>query len=46
MKHLNSDRELWEKFVFKLQKLINEYGEFIELKLIGFPENWLEILLS
>lgn len=46
MKHLNSDNEMWEKFVYKLKELINEYSEFIELKLIGFPENWLEILLS
>lgn len=46
IKHLNSDNEMWQKFVSKLKDLIDEYSEVIELKLIGFPENWLKILLN
>lgn len=44
MKHLISDPMVWDKFFINLQFLINEYRSYIKLELIGFPENWIEIL--
>ena len=44
IKHLIADKSIWNKFFIKLQQLINEYGNYIDLRLIGFPENWIEIL--
>lgn len=44
MKYLIADEKIWTKFFICLQQLINEYKEYIDLKLMGFPENWIEIL--
>ncbi|WP_242851183.1 Abi family protein [Clostridium novyi] len=44
MKYLISDKAVWNKFFASLKKLINEYKKYIDLKLIGFPTNWIEIL--
>ncbi|WP_084027594.1 Abi family protein [Clostridium acetireducens] len=44
MNHLIADRKAWNKFFINLQGLINEYSNYINLDLIGFPENWIEIL--
>lgn len=44
MKHLTMDKLIWNSFFIKLQKLINDYNNSIDLKLIGFPNNWIEIL--
>lgn len=44
MKHLIADEKVWNKFFINLQQLINEYRSYIKLELIGFPENWIEIL--
>lgn len=33
-----------EYFFIKLQEIINDYRNYIDLNLIGFPENWIEIL--
>lgn len=44
MNHLIADRKVWNKFFIKLQGLITEYNEYIDLDLIGFPSNWIEIL--
>lgn len=44
MNHLTSNRTVWNKFFIKLQGLITDYNEYIDLDLIGFPNNWVEIL--
>ncbi|WP_160687496.1 Abi family protein [Clostridium sp. C2-6-12] len=44
MKHLIADQKVWSKFFINLQQLIEEYSSHIKLELIGFPENWIEIL--
>lgn len=44
MKNLCSDQLVWNKFFIKLQQLISDYSKYIELRGIGFPENWIEIL--
>ncbi|MCL6886603.1 hypothetical protein M3F83_011670 [Clostridioides difficile] len=44
MKHLTMDKLIWNSFFIKLQKLINDYNNSIDLKLIGFPNDWIEIL--
>lgn len=44
MKHLISDQDTWNKFFINIQQLIREYEKYIELRMIGFPENWIEIL--
>lgn len=44
MSYLIADKSIWNKFFIKLQELINNYSSFIELELIGFPKNWIEIL--
>lgn len=44
MKYLIVDKTVWNKFFINLQQLVNEYRNYIKLDLIGFPENWIEIL--
>ena len=39
----NSDFE-WDAFYIRLDDLIREYRQSIDLALLGFPENWNEIL--
>ena len=39
--------EEWnEEIILKLEELIEKYKEDIDLKAIGFPKNWKEILLK
>ncbi|MCD2346739.1 Abi family protein [Clostridium guangxiense] len=44
IKHLVSDDKIWNKFFISLQQLVSEYANYIDLHLIGFPANWVEIL--
>lgn len=44
IKHLLNDSTAWDKFYNKLISLIKENINIINLKLIGFPNNWDEIL--
>jgi abortive infection bacteriophage resistance protein len=44
IKYLIVDQKNWNDFFINLQQLINEYQNYIDLKLIGFPDNWVEIL--
>lgn len=44
MNYLMADRTAWNKFFIKLQGIINDYISYIDLELIGFPSNWVEIL--
>lgn len=44
MNYLIADRTVWNKFFIKLQGIINDYSSYIDLDLIGFPNNWVEIL--
>lgn len=39
-----SQRDNWEGFSFKLKELIKEYQEEIKLDLLGFPNDWENIL--
>ncbi len=43
LKKLITDRSEWNSWVTQLEALIEAYPE-VELKLIGFKENWVEIL--
>lgn len=44
MYHIVEDSNVWNKFFVKLENLIDEYNEHIDLRLIGFPINWTEII--
>ncbi len=44
MKHILSNDEHWNSYVEKIQILIDEY-EVVDVKTMGFPDNWKEILL-
>lgn len=44
MKELLIGIDKWEEMKEKVRLLIDEYKEFLDLTLIGFPENWNEIL--
>ncbi len=46
MKFLSLNKEDWnENVVNSLKKLLDEYGQYIDLYRIGFPENWYELLI-
>lgn len=42
---LSNDKEKWGHFVTRLAALIEQY-EVVDLKYLGFPENWEGILRS
>jgi len=44
LKELTRDSSEWSTFKDQLESLICEYSDVLNLKLIGFPENWAEIL--
>lgn len=44
MKYFTVDEKVWNKFFINLQSLISDYRQYIDLNLIGFQENWVEIL--
>ena len=44
LKELTKPSSEWDTFKTELEILICEYTDVLDLKLIGFPENWLEIL--
>lgn len=44
MKYLVPHEEEWKEFLKELKNLIDTYKECINLDLIGFPNNWNEIL--
>lgn len=44
MKYLIADSEIWNNFLINLKELINNYIDFLDLNLIGFPDNWEQIL--
>ncbi len=44
IKHLTVDNKVWDKFYNSLVTLIKNNEDVIDLKLIGFPYNWNEIL--
>ena len=46
LKHLVANKSLWMAFQTDLTALIEEYGEYIALEAIGFPENWDELLFE
>lgn len=45
LKHLLKSDEHWKTFVITLKALVEAYSDIIDLKLIGFPNNWENILL-
>lgn len=41
LKRMYPRKDMWEKsFMLKLGMLIAEYSDFVEVKFLGFPENW------
>lgn len=44
IKYLVADQKNWNNFFISLQQLVNQYQNYIDLKLIGFPNNWVEVL--
>lgn len=44
IKELTLNKQEWTSFRTGLESLIDEYEEYIDLKLIDFPDNWKEIL--
>lgn len=44
MKHLTADNNIWNKFFIDLQNLIQDYNKNIDLDLLGFPKDWVNIL--
>lgn len=44
IKELTKNIPEWTTFKIQLEALINEYIDVVDLELIGFPENWSEIL--
>ncbi len=44
VKYLSKNKIEWNSLIEKLEKLFEEYEQKIELKCIGFPERWKEIL--
>ncbi|MCM3342020.1 Abi family protein [Paenibacillus sp. MER TA 81-3] len=45
LKELIPDRNKWTDFVTRLEALLTEYKDVIELERIGFPEDWESILM-
>ena len=46
LKQLIYDQDKWKDFITRLEALISSYKEVVELKRIGFPEDWEAILMS
>ena len=44
LKVLYSSPENWKSVMIELKALIDEYSQYIDIKHIGFPENWWELL--
>jgi len=44
MKRLNIDNQAWDTFITSLIGLIESYEDVVDLQLIGFPLNWLDLL--
>lgn len=45
-KYLVKDQPFWNEWVTDLEILINKYAQDVNLKIIGFPLNWKQHLLS
>jgi abortive infection bacteriophage resistance protein len=46
LKQLIPERKKWSDFVTRLEALLSEYNDVIELERIGFPEDWEAILIK
>lgn len=46
LKQLIPERKKWSDFVIRLEALLSEYNDVIELERIGFPEDWEAILMK
>lgn len=46
IKHLISDKDTWSESFIQLQSLFNDYKNYINLDLLGFPSDWVNILSS
>lgn len=44
IKHLMQDNVIWNDYFIKLQSLFNKYNNYIDLELLGFPNDWVSIL--
>lgn len=45
LKELIPDRKKWIDFITRLDALLTEYKDVVELERIGFPEDWEAILV-
>ena len=45
LKDLIPDRDKWLNFIIRLEALLSEYSEVVELDRIGFPEDWEAVLM-
>ena len=47
MQYLYPDQKLWTSEVVRpLECLVNEYGDYIDLEYVGFPNDWVAVLLN
>lgn len=46
IKHIIADTDAWHNFFIQLQLLFNEYKDCVDLDLLGFPKDWVNILSS
>lgn len=46
LKQLIPDRDQWSSFVTRLEALVAQYIEVVELERIGFPINWEAMLMK
>lgn len=46
MKFLILDKKEWNHIITNIQALFEQYKEDINISLLGFPENWEDILRS
>lgn len=44
IKHICVNKEYWDKFFISLRQICIKYQSYIDLKCIGFPDNWEGIL--
>ena len=45
IKHLVPNDKRWNEFVSKINYFFDKYSN-VDIRLMGFPENWIEVLTS
>ncbi|WP_018086930.1 Abi family protein [Desulfurispora thermophila] len=44
LKYLVNNKKKWNNFLINLQAIVDEYKDDIDISLMGFPDNWYEVL--